>query len=490
MHNFAHPSLYYVGTEAEEMQNQRAGKEDDFIMIKMRKLERLLFPCPEVDSYDDAAFPQVSDDDFMVMEQEFCEDASFVHIFPFVRESEDGKGYVDLYVLDPMLYPEGYRRFVICDGYSLSETEEAVFLEYISGDFLCLDGERMHSLNEKIFRQFPSWHYFDYSSECVRDALKHMYFVSHCSGAREILYKADLYRIASNLDEIPSYNMIGSNPESIVGYDIPIKLLRILNQPYMTSKLFAEESIIQCRNVYSEYSGYIGKKLPSCGQWNYLEALYNNGGVFAGHGFIRTLYEKLSLTGATCFLNEYEQFLKLRDEISDIKKMKIPKPCDIWDVVEKLEKVRECRTGNEGVDSLFGERKKRNGFEYIGMKYAVSMPRSSLDMCKEAITQGNCVMDYIDDHASGDTTILFVRRVNEPERSFVTMEVKDRVIEQVYGRFNSLPKKEVYEFLKEYARACRLLYDPYQLITREFYCDKELLEYAEEFRKKNYPAME
>lgn len=464
-------------------------------MIKKRNLERLLYSCPEVDCYDFAAFPQVSDDNFMVMEQEFCEDTSFVRIFPFVRETEDGKGYIDLYVWDLMLYPESYRGFVICDGYSLSEAEEVSFLEYINVDFICFSDEQIHKFNEKIVRRFPSWHYFDYSSEYMRDALKHMYFASHRSGAREILYKADLCRIAANLDEIPSYNMIGSNPESIIGYDLPLKLLRLLNQPDMISKLFAEESIIQCRNVYSEYSGYIGKELPSGGQWNYLEALYNNGGTFAGHGFIRALYEKLSLTGTTCFLDEYEQFLKLRDEISDIKKMRIPKPCDVWGVVEKLEKVRECRTENERVDPLFSERKKRNGFEYKGRRYAVSMPGSSLDICKEAIAQGNCVMDYIEDHASGDTTILFVRRVNEPEQSFVTMEVKDRVIEQVYGRFNSLPKKEVYEFLKEYARARWLLCDPYKLITRgmdddEFDCDEELWEYAEEFRKKHYPAME
>ena len=100
-------------------------------MVKKRNLERLLFYCPEVDCHDFAAFPLVSDDDFMIMEQEFYEDTSFVHIFPFVREKEDGKGFVDLYVWDLMLYPESYRRFVICDGYSLSEAEEAEFLEYV-----------------------------------------------------------------------------------------------------------------------------------------------------------------------------------------------------------------------------------------------------------------------------------------------------------------------------------------------------------------------
>lgn len=463
-------------------------------MIKKRNLERLLFSCPEVDCYDFAAFPMVSDDEFMVMEQEFCAETSHVHIFPFARQ-EKGKAYIDLYVWDLMLYPDAYKRFVISDGLSLPGEEEEVFLEYINGDFSLLEEEQMLRLNGKIKQQFPEWHYIDYSPEYMSAALNHMYFASHRSGAREILYKADLHRIAANLEEIPSYNIIGTNPESIIGYDLPLKLLRILNQPAMISKLFTEESIIQCRNVYNKYSGYIGKKLPSSGQWDYLEALYNNGGKFAGHGFIRALYEKLSSVRALCFLGEYEQFLKLRDEISDIRKMKIPKPSDVCDVVEKLERVRECRSENENIDPLFRERKRRNGFEYVGKEYAVSMPESSLDICKEAIAQGNCVMDYIEDHAVGETTILFVRRVDEPGRSFVTMEVKDSVIEQVYGHFNSLPKKEVYEFLKEYAKVCWLLYDPYKLITRgidddEFDCDEELWEYAEEFRKRNYPAIE
>lgn len=463
-------------------------------MNNNRNLERLLFSCPEVDCHDFAAFPLVSDDEFMVMEQEFCEDTSFVHIFPFVRR-EKGKGYIDLYVWDLMLFPDAYKRFVITDGFSLPGKEEEVFLEYINGNFIRFDDEQMQRMNEEVVRIFPSWHYVDYSSEYMSEALNHMYFASHRSGAREILYKADLHRIAANLEEIPSYNIIGTNPESIIGYDLPLKLLRILNQPAMISKLFTEESIIQCRNVYNKYSGYIGKKLPSSGQWDYLEALYNNGGKFAGYGFIRAFYEKISSVRALCFLGEYEEFLKLRDEISDIRKMKIPKPSDVCDVVEKLERVRECRSENENIDLLFRERKRRNSFEYVGKVYAVSMPESSLDICKEAIAQGNCVMDYIEDHAAGETAILFVRRADEPEHPFVTMEVKDNAIEQVYGRFNSLPKKEVYEFLKEYARSRWLLYDPYHLITRgidddEFDCDEELWKYAEEFRKKNYPIME
>ena len=58
-------------------------------------------------------------------------------------------------------------------------------------------------------------------------------------------------------------------------------------------------------------------------------------------------------------------------------------------------------------------------------------------------------MDYICDHALGETTILFLRKKDKPDESYVTMEVKNRKIMQVYGRCNSFPEKEVYQFLIE-----------------------------------------
>lgn len=36
-----------------------------------------------------------------------------------------------------------------------------------------------------------------------------MYFASHRSGVREILYKAQLYNIAYSIEAVPGYNMIG-----------------------------------------------------------------------------------------------------------------------------------------------------------------------------------------------------------------------------------------------------------------------------------------
>ena len=121
------------------------------------------------------------------------------------------------------------------------------------------------------------------------------------------------------------------------------------------------------------------------------------------------------------------------------------------------------------------------------------MPESSIDMCKEAISQGNCLMEYLEDHASGETTILFIRRSENPSLSFVTMEVKDWIVKQVYGKYNSIPSREVLEFLKEYSRTHWILFDPYEIVSgyaenEEYFCDfdEDVFEYAQEYHERNH----
>ena len=106
-----------------------------------RNIERMLFLCPEVDSSDHSVYPPVSPEEFMVMEQAFCEDTSQVYLYPFVRQTETGRAYVDLYVWDYLLYPDRCRRYVISEGYRLPEEEEEAFLLYMGGRCRRMDDE-------------------------------------------------------------------------------------------------------------------------------------------------------------------------------------------------------------------------------------------------------------------------------------------------------------------------------------------------------------
>ena len=469
-------------------------KKSKHMLNKMRKIERRLCRCPEIDCSDDAGFPLPDEAEFKAMEQNYCEDLSRVYIFPFVRENKKGVWYVDVYVWDQMLYPEAFRRFIICTGYCLPEILESSFLEYIKGNFACLDKVQMERFNSSIISKFPDWHYVRYPASCIGQALEHIYYASHRSGMREILYKADLNLIAFYLDKIPSCNLIGSTPKEIIGRGMPLNLLRILNHPMLIENLFSEESAEHCREVYKRYGGHIGRKRVSAGQWYYLDELYCNDGTFAGHGFIRALFELLSPPGSEFFLEDYAEFLRLRDEIADIKKVKLPGPDDVLYAVGQLKKISICRHGKTWEDILISARKKQAEYEYSGERYSVVMPGSAMDICQEALLQGNCVTDYLGDHASGKTTILFLRMKDRSEKPFVTLEVKDGAVRQVYGRYNSLPEKEVYIFLESFAKARRLLYDPDMLIfgntddIDDPECDADLLEYAEDFHRRNDPG--
>ena len=164
------------------------------------------------------------------MEADYSEDTSVVHIYPFVRIPDDREPFMDFYIWDCMLYPESYARYVICEGCCMSEKDEESFFQYANDKNATVDESLFNGLCEKIISTFPQWHYLRYDSYRHSAAIEHLYFASHRSGSREILFKAGLVNFAHEVDELPRYNLVGSSPESILEIHAPMKLLRMLDQ--------------------------------------------------------------------------------------------------------------------------------------------------------------------------------------------------------------------------------------------------------------------
>ena len=148
-----------------------------------------------------------------------------------------------------------------------------------------------------------------------------------------------------------------------------------------------------------------------------------------------------------------------------------------------IDQVPDIMDGGEGAISM--------EFTASTDYYIVTMPGKPMDICVEAISQGNCLMEYADRHADGETTILFLRKACAPDTPYVTLEVRDWQVTQVYARFNMPPPVEVYTFLEKYARRNWLYFNPYQVIMEA--CDEidpddwdsGLLNYAEAYRRRN-----
>lgn len=73
---------------------------------------------------------------------------------------------------------------------------------------------------------------------------------------------------------------------------------------------------------------------------------------------------------------------------------------------------------------------------------------SSIELFDEGEQLIHCVGRYAERYSKGETVILLIRRITEPDKPFYTVEVNDNKVVQVYGYDNELPTKEVDRFLK------------------------------------------
>ena len=63
-------------------------------------------------------------------------------------------------------------------------------------------------------------------------------------------------------------------------------------------------------------------------------------------------------------------------------------------------------------------------------------PNSPEDIKDEAVQQTNCVAGYIDRVLNGTCDIIFLREKDKPEKSLVTIEVRDNKVVQALRAFN------------------------------------------------------
>ncbi len=439
-------------------------------MLSLRELERVIYPNPELDDLKYSEFPEIDDWEMIAMENSFILESDKVYIFPYVSHLNQGIPFVEVYVWDYILYPAMCKRFVICEGLSFTSDDEQMFFHYIDDEVVrgqvVIQEERWKNFCQDVRHKFPAIHFKPYSIYDVSKALYHLYFANHRSGTREICFKSGLDNIGYYIGKIPECNLIATTPSNIFN-GMPMRLLRILNQSSLVCELFSAENIELCRNVYDKYSEFIDSVNVSAVQWEYLKLLYQQKEQFVGQAFNRALFNKLEAQRDKEILRDYSDFFEIKTKLHDVN-IKLPKPEEIQSVIEKLKIFYEYKIGHVVENAKIAKRSADESLIYSDDDYMVIMPKDAVDLCREAINQGNCLQNYIIPQASAETTILYVRRKSKPEVSFVTMEVRDGAISQVYGRYNSLPDSSVYYFVEKYAYIKNLTYDPIRLLADEF----------------------
>lgn len=94
---------------------------------------------------------------------------------------------------------------------------------------------------------------------------------------------------------------------------------------------------------------------------------------------------------------------------------------------------------------------KKYKFEKDGL--LIRPATSSKEIIEEGSKLKHCVARYAAPYAGGQTIILFVRKVADPDTPYYTVEIKNDAITQCYGKGNKTPSKDVSEFIEAFKAA-------------------------------------
>lgn len=91
-----------------------------------------------------------------------------------------------------------------------------------------------------------------------------------------------------------------------------------------------------------------------------------------------------------------------------------------------------------------------NSLAFTYKEYQVVVPQCPQDIKDEAVQQNNCVASYIDRVIEGSCSIVFLRNKANPDKSLITVEIRDGKIVQAKAAYNQEPNEEQLKVLDEY----------------------------------------
>ena len=101
---------------------------------------------------------------------------------------------------------------------------------------------------------------------------------------------------------------------------------------------------------------------------------------------------------------------------------------------------------------------KAEKFEYSDDNYSIIACKNLIDLVKEGAALHHCVGSYVNSVAKGNEYILFLRKNEDLNTSFYTVDVNpsDKTIRQIHGMCNCNVTEEIAKFVKKWAEKFKL----------------------------------
>lgn len=157
-------------------------------------------------------------------------------------------------------------------------------------------------------------------------------------------------------------------------------------------------------------------------------------------------------------ITDYHDYLCMCKELQyDLKNSFILFPRELkaaHDSVAKTLKDKRTAEQEKAIADSFDEWQKR--YQYQSKELMMIPPHSAKEIVDEGVALHHCVRHYVKKVAEKESVILFVRSVDEPDKSLCTVEVKDGQVTQARGFDNAEPPAQITAFIEQWKQ--RVLY--------------------------------
>lgn len=126
-------------------------------------------------------------------------------------------------------------------------------------------------------------------------------------------------------------------------------------------------------------------------------------------------------------IKSYSELVRLHDTCVELKRLQDEERRRLYDMKE----AERHALLEKKMAKLDEERSKYN---YSDADFTIRLPEKLSEIVNEGSSLHHCVGGYTNSHAEGHTTIMFLRRNNDPTTSFYTIEISnDNTIKQIHG---------------------------------------------------------
>lgn len=287
----------------------------------------------------------------------------------------------------------------------------------------------------------------------------------------EHLIKMKLYRLVSGIiyggysySALQAINFNGENMRAILGIDRPyFPLLRELDPSIDQLHLIRQLLQADHKPSTEQIKWFIASKISNA---DAAKELLAHMSVHKLQRYVEQQFapedeaalKRVDYYKMNTLITDYHDYLCMCKELQyDVKNSFILFPRELkaaHDSVAKTLKDKRTAEQEKAIAGSFDEWQKR--YQYQSKELMMIPPHSAKEIVDEGAALHHCVRLYVKNVAEKKSVILFVRSVDEPDKSLCTVEVKDGQVTQARGFDNAEPPAQITAFIEQWKQ--RVLY--------------------------------